>query len=316
MVPVTHCLAPSGRQGFRLSPYFQEKALLVGQALPFDQASALIEELLGEPMSDKQIERVCHYYGQVLEAEKQQEPVYQATEQLHYAMMDGSMVFIRQEGWREIKLGRVFAERDSMAEKQRGTIRESRYVAHLGGHDGFLEEFDHLLSGKKQLVALADGARWIWQYWDTFHPEAIQILDFYHVVEKIGQWASLLFTDPAKQQEWMDLQEQYLLTNQAREVIDAITSFTCQGEKKKLQDQLLTYLKNNLDRMHYQTYREKGYHIGSGAIEAAHRNVIQKRLKLSGQRWTAQGLQQVANLRVAYLSNQWECVQSAIRSAA
>lgn len=68
--------------------------------------------------------------------------------------------------------------------------------------------------------------------------------------------------------------------------------------------------------MYYQTYLQKGYYIGSGAIEAAHRHVIQKRLKLSGQRWTAQGLQQVANLRVAYLSNQWESVQIAIRNAA
>jgi hypothetical protein len=44
--------------------------------------------------------------------------------------------------------------------------------------------------------------------------------------------------------------------------------------------------------------------------------VIQKRLKLSGRRWTAQGLQQVANLKVAYLSDQWGCVQSAIQNAA
>ncbi len=299
-----------------MSAYLQEKALVVGQALPFDEASRLIEELLGEPVSDKQIERVCHHYGQVLEEEKHQEPVYQADEQLHYAMMDGSMVLIRQEGWREIKLGRVFAERDCLAEKQRNTIRESQYVAHLGGHEAFLAAFDYLLSGKKQLVAIGDGARWIWEYWDTFHPEATQILDYYHVVEKIGQWASLVFSEPIQQQAWMQLQEQYLLSNQATEVVESVAGLVYQGEKKKLQEQLLTYLNNNLDRMHYQTYLQKGYYIGSGAIEAAHRNVIQKRLKLSGQRWTPEGLQQVANLRVAYLSNQWEAVQNAIRKAA
>jgi hypothetical protein len=44
-------------------------------------------------------------------------------------------------------------------------------------------------------VAIGDGARWIGEYWNTFHPQATQILDYYHVVEKIGQWASLLFTD-------------------------------------------------------------------------------------------------------------------------
>jgi hypothetical protein len=76
-------------------------------------------------------------------------------------------------------------------------------------------------------------------------------------VEKIGQWASLLFTDSVNQQEWMDLQEQYLLTNRAIEVVESVAGLLCQGEEKKLQDQLLTYLKNNLNRMHYQTYRKK-----------------------------------------------------------
>jgi hypothetical protein len=55
--------------------------------------------------------------------------------------------------------------------------------------------------------------------------------------------------------------------------------------------------------MQYKTFQEKGLLIGSGAIEAAHRTVIQQRLKLSGQRWTKIGAQQIVNLRIAYKSN-------------
>ena len=62
----------------------------------------------------------------------------------------------------------------------------------------------------------------------------------------------------------------------------------------------------NQGRMQYKTYREKGLMIGSGPIEAAHRSVLQKRLKLSGQRWTRKGLQAIANLRTLEKSNQWE----------
>ena len=38
---------------------------------------------------------------------------------LHYAMMDGSMVFIKgaENGWKELKLGRVFADASSYQEK-------------------------------------------------------------------------------------------------------------------------------------------------------------------------------------------------------
>ena len=56
--------------------------------------------------------------------------------------------------------------------------------------------------------------------------------------------------------------------------------------------------------------------IGSGAMEAAHRNVIQQRMKLSGQRWTKQGAQKMANLRVTFKSNQWNKVVESTKIAA
>jgi len=298
-----------------MSPYYQELSCLLGQALPFDEASAMAEKLLGQALSDKQIERLCHHYGEELEALTHREPAYQVDEELHYALMDGSMAYVRGQGWKEIKLGRVFAAGERVQEKKRNTVRQSSYVAHLGGHRAFLDKFAHLLCGKKRVVAIGDGARWIWDYWNSEQPEAIQILDYYHVVEKLGEWATQVFTDQAARQAWMCCQEEHLLNDQAEKVIEAIEQVMCWTAKKQ-QKQLCTYLTNNLSRMRYKTYRDQGYCIGSGAIEAAHRNVIQKRLKLSGQRWTPEGLQQVANLRVAYLSNQWIKLQNAVRCAA
>ena len=62
------------------------------------------------------------------------------------------------------------------------------------------------------------------------------------------------------------------------------------------------------------TYKNKGLLIGSGPIESAHRNVIQKRLKLSGQRWTKYGVQTMASLRVAHKSNNWQQVVEIIKT--
>ncbi|MFT7377422.1 MAG: hypothetical protein ACJAUR_000969 [Ulvibacter sp.] len=90
----------------------------------------------------------------------------------------------------------------------------------------------------------------------------------------------------------------------------------CQGNNNKVKQQLLTYLENNKHRMNYRTYQEKGLLIGSGSIESANKQIIQARLKKSGQRWTPKGLQQVANLRVAYHSRRWELVKNAIKKAA
>lgn len=53
--------------------------------------------------------------------------------------------------------------------------------------------------------------------------------------------------------------------------------------------QLLTYVLNNLERMRYGYFRKQGYWIGSAAMEAAHRTLLQHRLKRSGQPWTPDG---------------------------
>jgi hypothetical protein len=79
---------------------------------------------------------------------------------------------------------------------------------------------------------------------------------------------------------------------------------------------VIRYFENNAYRMNYQAYEKKGYYIGSGAIESAHRTVIQKRLKLAGQRWSIEGAQQVLNLRVMRMSGKWNLIRDAIREAA
>ncbi len=68
--------------------------------------------------------------------------------------------------------------------------------------------------------------------------------------------------------------------------------------------------------MSYKTYKNKGLLIGSGPIEAAHRNVIQQRLKLSGQKWSIKGANAVANLRCYNKSNSWELIDQIIKLAA
>ena len=72
------------------------------------------------------------------------------------------------------------------------------------------------------------------------------------------------------------------------------------------------YLQANRDRMEYKTYRERGLLMGSGAIESAHRTVMQRRLKRAGQRWSINGAQRVLTLRVCAMSNRWQLVRQHI----
>jgi hypothetical protein len=75
---------------------------------------------------------------------------------------------------------------------------------------------------------------------------------------------------------------------------------------------LLAYLTNNKKRINYGKFIKEGLLIGSGAIESANRDVIQKRLKLSGQRWTVEGAKQLLNLRTCYKGSKQHLIRKLI----
>jgi hypothetical protein len=125
-------------------------------------------------------------------------------------------------------------------------------------------------------------------------------------VERLHGFAKDAFKNPDQRTQWLNQQEELLQEDEAKTVIANISLMTCKGKAKQGQRTILTYYENNLKRMNYKTYRDQGLLIGSGPMEAAHRHVIQQRMKLSGQRWTIQGAQQVANLKVTNKSGNWQ----------
>lgn len=157
----------------------------------------------------------------------------------------------------------------------------------------------------------------IWNHVEDAYPRAAQILDFFHAVEKIGSYAAIQYSHKAERDKWMEQQKERLRNNEAAAIIEELNSHkTKTNEADKARTDTIRYYQNNLTRMQYKTYLDKGYLIGSGAIESAHRNVIQQRLKLSGQRWSMQGVQQIANLRACKKSKLWDNLISIIKMAA
>jgi hypothetical protein len=65
-------------------------------------------------------------------------------------------------------------------------------------------------------------------------------------------------------------------------------------------DDLVRYYRANIHRMKYGLFREHGLPIGSGAVESAHKHVLQCRMKRAGQRWRLPNARRMAHLRAAY----------------
>ena len=293
-----------------------------GQQKVFEEASEHIDKLLQIEVNAKQIERVCHHYGKGIEQEQSKAIEVGALQanpdkQSCYVMVDGSMIFTREEGWKEIKLGRIF-QKDSCIQinANRRMIETSQYVCHLGNHQEFTRKMEYYLDSIHEKIVIADGAKWIWNWVESTYPEAIQILDFFHAKEHLFNFAHLQFSDEAEKKLWTEEQTLLLLNDEVEQVIGNLKHIKPNKKTRKSLKQLICYYQAHKDRMKYKTFREKKLLIGSGPIESAHRNVIQQRLKLSGQRWTIEGAQQVANLRVMHKSNNWNVVLNLIRNAA
>lgn len=307
---------------FGISQYMQDIMCYCGQQKVFEDASQHIEKLLRVEINAKQIERVCHHYGERIEQE-QSKAIEEGSllgnpdKQSCYVMVDGSMILTREDGWKEIKLGRIFQKNSCIQiNANRRMIETSQYVSHLGNHQDFARKMECYLDSIQEKIVIADGAKWIWNWVESTYPEAIQILDFFHAKEHLFNFAHLQFSDEVEKKLWTEEQTLLLLNDEVAQVIINLKMIKSNKKTRKTLKQLICYYQAHQDRMKYKTFREKNLLIGSGPIKSAHRNVIQQRLKLSGQRWTIKGAQQVANLRVMHKSNNWKMVLNLIRNAA
>ena len=302
--------------GFGISPYLQEKLVFLGQFEVYQQAAALAETLLGLPVGASQIDRLTRFYGGAIATEVDQAATPEAAPVgVVYAQADGAML-LTDEGYKEAKLGRIFAAtalRTSVVEERGGHIASSVFVGHLGNAAAFgiklATQLDPYKDRGRDLVFISDGALWLRQLMEKACPQATLILDIYHAMEHISQAGKASFGTGQAASDWFDEQRSLLLDSKLDEVLTNLKQLPI---APALRDSVWAYLQANRERMDYKTYRERGLLMGSGAIESAHRTVMQRRLKRAGQRWSINGAQRVLTLRVCAMSNRWQLVRQHI----
>lgn len=290
----------------------QEMITYAGQMDCYARANEVVKQFLDVEIGHSQAQRVTDAYGEELgkaPIEKTLPPVKQG--EILYVEVDASMLLTREEGWKEVKLGRVFKSGDCIqGDEKVGFIRYSQYFAHLGDARMFTAQMDELIESYghlgSQLVFITDGAVWIRHWIEDSFAQATSILDYYHASEHLHDFAQGFFTDETAKKEWVSQQLALLMDGKVDTVIDAIRAL---ARNNKEAQKLIDYYQVNKSKMDYKQYRQIGCGIiGSGAIESAHRTVVQKRMKLSGQRWSKKGAQHMLNLRVTHMNGQWSKV--------
>ena len=321
-LPKTHPLCPK-RSSFKITAKLQEEICFLGQMSVYEEASDLLKRMLDIDICNQQIRRVCNFYGQsvgdVIDAniEHMIPRVKQTNAQdPTYVMIDGALLFTRSGEWKELKLARMFKGSKVIdIQKSRSEIVDTVYCSHLGSVNDFFPKLERHLIGYSHLVTVGDGAPWIWKWCEDNYPGCVQILDFFHAKEKLVLLANAHYNNQEKKKHWLDQQLELLKNDGVLQVMANVRKLACKNEvaieaKKKL----LKYYEVHEDRMAYKTFKDKGYLIGSGPIEAAHRSVIQQRMKLSGQKWSIDGANAIANLRCFNKSGAWENIRTLIKA--
>jgi hypothetical protein len=284
--------------------------------LPFATAAKELEVVCGLRLSASTVRTQAQAIGRQLEAEWQQQeqslrerkaaPSLIRPLQLHLSM-DGVLIRVDKE-WKEVKLASAYQTGKT------GGVQRVGYCASLCGSSAFGSRMRALAHSEgahncAKTAFVADGGVWIWQEVGKYFPQSVQVLDFYHVTQHLWEVARARFGEAKKEQKqaaqaWIGQQKERLLNNQGSAVIADVGSWSTATEAhQQLQRRELGYLRGHEARMRYATFRQQGYHIASGVIEAGCKNVIQGRFKGVGMRWSAAGAQAMLPVRTAWCSS-------------
>jgi hypothetical protein len=316
----SHCYIQGQKNGFGISPLMQELMTYAGHLDCYGKSNEVLSRFLSVTVSSPQVYRVTNAVSEGLKEEEEKAtrtlpPV--SMEEVLYVGVDGSMISTREEGWKEVKLARLFKSSDCLNPNTESSfLTQSQYVAHLGSSREFCLKAEEVIDAygplKERLVFLTDGATWIKNWIEDSYSDSVAILDYYHACEHLHAFAESSFKDFALREKWFKEQKDLLYDSQVKQVIENIRSTeSSKSEKEKL----VNYYQSNISRMDYRKYRTIGCGIiGSGSIESAHRTVIQKRMKLSGQHWSKTGSKNMLRLRVIAMNNQWHKVIDCVKN--
>jgi hypothetical protein len=240
----------------------------------------------------------------------QMAPAWADHAQVKGASMDGGMVNIRQQGWKEIKVGAIYdvvlrLEYDQRTEEyaEFAHAQNITYTAVLGDVARFgpalwaLAVDQHMPTAQASSVT-SDGAEWIWNLADDLFPDSSQIVDWFHACQHLSEAASALFPDaPDAAQRWYRARQDDLFLGN----IAAITTPLDQASLS----QFSHYFHTHQRRMQYQQFRENGLPIGSGSVESTVKQ-FKARLTGPGMRWNPEPAQRMLLIRAAVLDGSFD----------
>ena len=294
----------------------------------YQKAELHLAETGGIRVSARQIQRVVQRIGAAAQAwqerEVQPEQCASTAAPVFYVSADGTGAPMRPEALagrrgkqadgkaktRQVYLGCVFTQHRLDAEGQ--PLRDWESTTYVSSLDG-IAEFGPLLRREAlrrgmgtatQVVLLIDGAEGLAHMGTLCFKDAVQIVDFFHALEHAGAVLRALLGSKEhpeyelRRRRWADR----LLEDGVELLIAEVRQEAGALGRAEAVEEALGYFVRNVARLQYGTFRQQGFFIGSGVIEAGCKTVIGARCKQSGMFWSVPGAQNVLAFRCIHAS--------------
>ena len=324
---------------------------MLGAEMPFIPAREPMKVLAGLEVPAKAIERAAEGIGAEIARRDKQEidrakqlvlpVVSKQTIPKMYVLMDGVQIPVvaaetegrtgRIEGQRartrECKLGAVFTQ--TTVDKDGWPIRDADSTTYTGaietadefGYRIYTEAWRRGWEWAATKIVIGDGAVWIWNLADQHFPGAVQIVDLYHARQHLWDIAALLYPhDAAAKRRWMVPLKDLLDHGRIELLVEWLGAIAAEqaGAQPGLAEEIgkqADYFETNAHRMQYPEFREQGFFVGSGVIEAGCKSIAAVRLKQSGMFWTVRGANAIIALRCCRFNQRFEDFWAESRAA-
>jgi len=311
-----------GLDGSDYSPERAKQMVWLSGLLPYQQAAQVFERIGRCVIPATSIWRQAQRHGERLKQNQQRQQEQVSVERVvlpppgldhqRYkgVSMDGGKMHIRDEGWKEFKVGTVYdvetqgvydREIAEWVEQARGV--NMAYTSVLGSKDEFGPALwtlavAHDIPQAANVSVTADGADWIWNLTADYYPDSVQIVDWYHASQHVAQAAQALYPDDeAAAQRWNKQRRRDMY-------LGAIHCITTPLDNAGLQSHA-QYFHTHKRRMQYQEFREQGYPIGSGTVESSIKQ-FKARLAGPGMRWSRPAAQRMLVIRAAVMTGNFD----------
>jgi hypothetical protein len=294
----------------------------------YGEVAEILQEVGQEQIGKSTVWRITQKWGEKIKVEEEKAeneanatpgrdgwtPEEEMGQERMGVSMDGAMVNVLNEGWKELKAGTVFhveevsvLDKKTLEEEPVGRAQAVSYVAYLGGPETFgrriwMEAKRRGWSRAVDTQAVADGAAWIWNLVTEHFYDSQQVVDWYHATEHLGKAAEHLYglgNSPAKQR-WFNEHKEILFQGQVETIIVDLHKLAKEKALETLHQEV-GYFENHKRRMNYLDMRTDGWLIGSGTVESGAKQ-YKTRFTGPGMRWKRRSLERLIPIRSAVMS--------------